>query len=94
MSKYKITITQIEEKTVTRKGDWTTIDQVPWDNELLKSENVYGNFESFLDKNPLKSVYGYAPSYQSTTKEETQVLDQTVSDIDLVAVIKAINNIK
>lgn len=96
MSKYKITITKIEEKTVTRKGDWTIVDKRPWTEKELSDalSSHYGSTKDFLDKNPLKEVRDYSPSWQGIESNEIKVLEQTVSEIDLTAVIKAINNIK
>lgn len=93
--KYKITITKIETKTVTKRGDYTIIDKRPWtDAELSEAlSSHYGDRKDFLTKNPLKEVRNYAPSWQGVENEETEVLKQTVETLDLAAVIKAVNGL-
>jgi hypothetical protein len=89
---YKITITKLESIEVTRKGDWCVVDKRPWTEAELGEEvaNHYGNKAGFLEKNPLKEVRDYAPSWKGV---ETKVLEQTVENIDLAAVIKAVNGL-
>jgi hypothetical protein len=93
--KYKITITKIETKTVTKRGDYTIIDKRPWtDKELSEAlSSHYGDKKDFLAKNPLKEVRDYAPSWQGVENEEIEVLKQTVETLDLAAVIKAVNGL-
>jgi hypothetical protein len=92
---YKITITKIESKVVKRKGNWTTVDQRPWTDEELSHEfsQHYGNKQGFLEKNPLKEIRGYAPPVDGIETEETKILEQTVNELDLAAVIKAVNDL-
>ncbi len=91
---YKIIITKLETKTVTREGTFTVIEERPWtEKELIDASPRYGDANDFLVKNPLKQVRGYTPSFQGTEIKEVEVLKQTVDDLDIVAVIKAINKI-
>lgn len=91
--KYVIRITKIEEKTVTKRGDHTVIKERPWTSDEVDSKTVCETKENFLKRNPVKKIYGYAPSWQGVEKEETEVLKQTVDELDLPAVIKAVNGL-
>lgn len=91
---YQVTITRIEEKKSVKKGEWTTIDRRPWTTKELSEESKYSStVEAFLEKNPTKAVLGYAPDQETVEKVQVQVLAQTVEDIDIGAVIKAINKL-
>lgn len=93
--KYKITITKIETVQSTEQGDYTIIDKRPWTEKELDEEKsrAYGDGKSFLEKNPLKEIRGYAPARSVEKAVETKVLKQTIEQLDLPAVIKAINNL-
>ena len=39
------------------------------------------------------TLYGYAPPIEVTTTEKVELFEQTVEDLDLIAVIKAINGL-
>lgn len=93
--KYKITITKIEERTVTKRGEFTLVNERPWTEEELNKEMAshYGDRQEFLKDNPLKKIRDYAPSWQGIEQVETEVLKQTVETLDLAAVIKAVNGI-
>lgn len=88
---YKITIEKIEAVTTTKRGEHTVIAEVPWtDKELMnRSETYYRQSEM----PPLQKIYGYAPSVEVTEQKSSKVLEQTVEEIDMAAVIKAINKI-
>ena len=91
---YKIIITKIETKKVTKEGDYQIVDRRPWtDEEIDKTTKHYQSNDNFLQNNPLKEVIGYAPSRESTEEKEIKVLEQTIENLDLSAVIKAINGI-
>lgn len=94
-TRYKIVITKVEDKITRKQGEWTVIEKRPWTQKEFNEETgrMYGTSEAFLEKNPLKSVYGYTPEREVTVQEEVKVLEQTVEAIDLAAVIKAVNNI-
>ncbi len=93
--KYQIIITRIDTKKTTKRGEYTVIDKVPWtQKELSKaSDEIYGTSVNFLNENPLREVRGYAPNYEALESVSTQVLQQEVEDLDLAAVIKAINKL-
>lgn len=92
--RYEITIKKIEEKPVTKRGEWTIVDKRPWTKEELSKESATSYSETdFLKMNPLKEIRGYAPDWNGIEKSETEILKQTVDSLDLAAVIKAINGI-
>ena len=90
---YQITIKKIETRTVTKRGDYTVIDKVPWDEATYVDERVYGTKEEFMRRTPLKEVRGYAPDWEGVETVETEILKQTVETLDLADVIKAINGL-
>jgi hypothetical protein len=93
--KYKITITKVETIQATEPGEFTTIEERPWTQDELNSERAacYGDFSGFLEKTPLKKVFGYSPRRTVDKQIETEVLKQTVEELDLPAVIKAVNGL-
>ena len=93
--KYKITITKIETVQSTEQGDYTIIDRRPWTKKELDEEksHAYGDGKTFLEKNPLKEIRGYAPARSIEKAVETEVLKQTVETLDLSAVIRAVNGL-
>lgn len=92
---YEITITRIESKVELKRSDsYETIDKIPWkEGELDDTSAYYGNPEKFLKENPLREVRGYPPAREVTVNTKTEVLKQTVNELNLAAVIKAINNL-
>jgi hypothetical protein len=90
---YKITIIKVESKPSTKRGDYTVVNRVPWTEKDLVDELTYGSKESFLKSNPLKEIRDYAPSWQGFETVETEMLKQTVEELDLAAVIKAVNGL-
>lgn len=89
--KYKIEITKAETKTVTKRGDFTVIEERPWTKEEL--DEATDHFRKADDQPTLKQVRGYAPNFQEVINTQVKVLEQTVEDLDLAQVIKAINNL-
>lgn len=87
---YQIVIKKIEKKTETSNGNWTIIDKRPYTEEEL--ENVPPHNRSRYN-DELKEVYGYPPPHEKEVEREVKVLEQTVDELDLVEVIKAINGI-
>jgi hypothetical protein len=91
---YRITITKVESKQTTRQGAWVVIDERPWTSKELEGSVYSGQSnQQFLDKNPLKEIKGYAPDVSVTEEREIEVLKQNVEDLDIAAVIKAINKL-
>ena len=45
-------------------------------------------------RDELPTIYGYTPEIEKEVEVTTKVLEQTVDDLDLVAVIRAVNGLK
>lgn len=90
---YEIIIKQKTTQKVEKTGSWTIIDSRPWTAEELEEATKYKNRDDFLKDNPLKQVYGYTPEHVTIETKEVELLKQTVTVLDLTAVIKAINQI-
>lgn len=76
---YRITVTRME--TVTKKfgKEWKVVGE-----EQAKGDD---------NKPYLKDLYGYTPEIEKEATEEVEVLRQTVTELDMIAVIKAINGL-
>lgn len=75
---FRIVITRVEEVTET-------------DQEYEKLYDDAG-FERVQEKDPEAKQYGYVEKTE-TRKKETEIYDQTVEDLDLKDVIKAVNKL-
>lgn len=85
---YKITITQAREVRFIKPKEWVQVG----DEEVERDERWYGD----KDKEPktrIKAVYGYSPEVETRKVEQRDVLVQEVDNLDLAAVIKAINGL-
>jgi len=95
--KYEIIIKKTEEVTRLKKGEWGVIDKRPWTQEEVADQTNHTFYRSdsnqFLERNPLKELMGYRPERDTVETVETEILKQTVDNLDLAAVIKAINNL-
>ena len=77
---YEITITEKRDVVKTCGKEWKVIGQTQ-----KKSE---------YDTEPYMSdVYDYTPEIEKNVSETREILKQTVEDLDLAAVIKAINKL-
>ena len=86
---YEIIIKKTETITKPCGKDWKVIEQRPVTKEDV--ENAFGAEESYDGK--MKDVYGYTPGIDKPIEEEREVLRQTVEELDLATVIKAVNNL-
>lgn len=89
---YKITIEKIENEKVTKKGEYAVVEKRPYTQAELDEANN-GFIKDDTEPQSLKSVYGYLPEYEVIREKKTDILEQSVEDLDVVAVIKAINKI-
>ena len=81
---YKITIKKLESKQVV-ETDWVKLrDSYPNEDQKV----AIGDIDK--EKDP---QYGYRKTEMEKVFE-TEVLDQTVDDMDITKVIKAVNNIE
>lgn len=87
---YKVTIIEIEEVEVTRRGQWTTIEERPYTEEEL---NDMASYDRNQCEGKIKKVLGYTPDVKSIDDKETKILEQTVENLDIGKVIKAINDL-
>lgn len=77
MSVFKITIEETRTVVKTVGKEWGIVDQVP----ITDGDEV------------LKNVMGYTPLIEKAVPETKEVYAQTVEELDLHAVIKAINKL-
>lgn len=83
---YQIKITKFTPRTYTKK-DWCIIGQEPTTEEDKRG--------SWCDKDfpKLKNLYGEGPVLNLTSIDSEEILIQTVAELNIENVIKAINNI-
>lgn len=88
---YEIIIKRKEIKEVTKRGEFTMVSKVPWtDEEIAKrSESFYTSRQM----DAMREVKDYAPDWNGIETVETELLKQTVEELDLAAVIRAINKL-
>lgn len=90
---YEIIIRKTETVFVTKKGEWTIVARLPWTNEQIDAKVLYQDADAFVRENPLREVYDYAPAREVIERRETELLKQTVDELDMAAVIRAINKL-
>lgn len=85
----------IKETTTTRKlvrGAWLVVEKRPYTNKELSESNSW-----FADKEEakkeIKDIMGYAPDREQDVTSEREILKQSVDDLDLAAVIRAVNKL-
>ena len=86
---YRITIEKVESIEVSEHGDYTVIDERPYTDEEVQQAN--SNWRNSETVNILHRVFGYPPNRMVQKLSNTLILLQEVEELDLVAVIKAIN---
>ena len=82
---YEITITKTETKEVESGEDWTVIGEklaVPDDFPLSADD---------LDGLKFRAIYGYTPKITKSETVTTEIYKQTVPEIELPEIIRAIN---
>jgi len=86
---FQITIT--EKKVVTKmvRGGWEKLGETP----VTKIDLDKAAFSADKFDSPLKNTYGYAPNREDDVEVEIEILKQTVEELDITKVIKAINDI-
>jgi hypothetical protein len=85
---YEITIT--ETRTVVKKvgKEWAILGtkEVSRDNEIYDMDKAGG-------RTRIEDVHGYTPEIEKSIDEKREIFRQTVEDLDLSAVIRAINSL-
>lgn len=85
---FKIQIT--EERTVTKvlRKKWAVVD-----SEEVDREQKYFVSDENEPRTRVKSVMGYTPEVEGRETQTREVLTQEVDELDVAAVIKAINGL-
>ena len=92
--KYNIIITKVETKPVMETGPWAVVGTRPWKEEDFRDATPhYGDMKELLARNPLVEIRGYAPDRMVQQETTSIVFKQSVAELDLAAVIKAVNGI-
>lgn len=94
---YKVTIEKIEQKEVTKKGDYSRLSyaylsedqymQLPyeekkeWNTNTLEGEKPYR-----------KALYGHLPDTTEIQTIEAKIYQQTVEELDIAKIVAGINN--
>ena len=86
---FQIKIT--EKKTVTKmvRGSWVILGQTP----VTKKDLEECAFASEKFDSLLKEKRGYAPTREDDVEVEIEILKQTVEELDIAAVIRAVNKL-
>ena len=87
---YKITIQRTGKKSKNIGSVWQVIDT----KEVRREQNLYDHTDPEEKKTRIKDVLGYTPENIEEVDVTEQIFEQTVSDMDLKKVIKAINNLE
>ena len=90
---YEITITKTEVQEVESGGDWKQVGEQPLTKDDLRQSIYDGAVVSEKGEVTLKKVYGYTPQIMRCETVTTEIYRQTVPEIDLPAVIKAVNKL-
>jgi len=85
------TITIVEKREVIEVAgkDWKKIDDV----EVIRETGMYDVRTDDDPKTRIKEIMGYTPEVEKRVIKEVEILKQVVEDLDLAAVIKAVNKI-
>jgi hypothetical protein len=87
-------IKKTETVTTQEQGKWSVVErQFISEQEFDKLDyDEKKKWERHNSDQFAKSIYGYPPVLQVISTEEIKVYEQVVNDLDLVAVIQAVNN--
>ena len=85
---YQITITQTRTVKTMAGKEWTIIGT----KEVPRDASYYRD-DSNQPKTRIEEVRGYTPEIEKLQVQTVEVLKQQVDDLDLAAVIKAINKL-
>ena len=83
---YKITIEELTNTIETVDGEWTTVD-----TEEVERDARYAEKDG--PRTRIKDVKGYAPSQEKRVLRTRIALVQEIDELNLIAVIRAINGI-
>lgn len=91
--KYEITIKEVGQVTQMVKGVWEVVENRPWTAKELHDSAQYSHESDFTDKHPLKEVRAYTPDRETIVNVDKEIYRQSVDELDLAAVIKAVNKL-
>lgn len=85
---YRIIITQIASIESVAGKEWVQVGtkEVPREDRFFQQDKSE-------PKTRMEPVYGYSPEITKRKVETTEIFQQTVPNLDLAAVIKAINKL-
>ena len=86
---YEIIIKKTEIVKQKAGKDWKQTGERPVTKEEV--EKSFGSHEDYKGK--MSSVYGYTPEIEKEVEVDREILKQTIEELDLAAVIKAINKL-
>jgi hypothetical protein len=86
---FEIVITEKRQvKTVIRKS-WEKVGE----KEVEREVKFYSSRDETEPMTRIEAVYGYTPEVEGIVNETREVLKQSVDELDLPAVIRAINKL-
>jgi hypothetical protein len=93
---YEITITQKITRHVPIGGEWHIIEERLYsEKEMEEAANLYkAHIKDGSENLGIKHVYGSTPEKMVEREFDVEVFKQTVMELDLTTVIKAINGIE
>jgi len=85
---FEITITETREVKKMVGGEWAVLD-----TKEVAREKEFFERETNEPKTRIKEIHGYTPQFERIIPEKREVLKQMVDELDLPAVIRAINKL-
>ncbi len=89
---YEIIITKTEVKKVESGQDWTQVGEQLLDEADVK-RSIYDGTVVSKDEVRMKKKFGYTPPIIKSEAVTTEIYRQTVPELDLPAVIRAVNKL-
>lgn len=86
---FEITITETKSVEKEAGGEWKIVD-----TKEVKREKEFFNPSKNESATRIKDIHGYTPQIKKTVVETKDIYRQSVSDLSLEDVIKAVNKIK
>lgn len=86
---YQITITKTQTVKCQKGHEWTTIGT----KEVKREASMFDPHRDDESLTRIEEVRGYTPWYESEEEKQVEILKQTVDELDLAAVIRAVNKL-
>lgn len=87
---YVVTVTRVEKVEVLKQGEWGVVETRLYTEEEMQT--MGGDPERF--RGETKTIRGYPPDRVVTEDRVTNIYSQTLEQLDLAAVVAAINGLK